>query len=199
MTGPPSSTLSLRRISLVAVGLSLTVLLVATGVTYVISQQAPHLVDVTSKNLSKRWKVWGTLERDITIEPLGSVFMPWRLTVPSLEGSQVRVESITVKILNGRSISGQDEVWLEYWLYTGCLSEDPASCDQSAKISSHIFYLKPDGIASSLVDIPGLVKADGSIYVFEIKNTSELTIFFGSVEYVFVFCQSTASGGECIN
>ena len=199
MTGPPSSTLPLPRISLVAVGISLTVLLVVTGAAYVISQQASDLVDVTSRNLSKRWKVWGTLERDVTIEPLGSVFMAWRLTVPTLEGSQVRVESITVKILNGRSISGQDEVWLEYWLYTGCLSEDPASCDQSAKISSHIFYLKPDGIASSLVDIPGLVKADGSIYVFEIKNTSELTIFFGSVEYVFVFCQSTASGGECVN
>jgi len=199
LTGPPSSTLPLPRISLVAVGISLTVLLVVTGAAYVISQQASDLVDVTSRNLSKRWKVWGTLERDVTIEPLGSVFMAWRLTVPTLEGSQVRVESITVKILNGRSISGQDEVWLEYWLYTGCLSEDPASCDQSAKISSHIFYLKPDGIASSLVDIPGLVKADGSIYVFEIKNTSELTIFFGSVEYVFVFCQSTASGGECVN
>jgi hypothetical protein len=188
-----------RRISLAVVALSLTALLVVTGVTNVISQQASDLVDVTSRNLSKRWKVWGTLARDVNIEPSGSVFMAWRLTVPTLEGSQVRVESITVKILNGRSISGQDEVWLEYWLYTGCLTEDPASCDQSAKISSHIFYLKPDGIASSLVDIPGLVKADGSIYVFEIKNTSNLTIFFGSVEYVFVFCQSTASGGECIN
>lgn len=169
-------------------------------VAHVMSQNEALLV-FTSRNLSKRWKVWGTMGKDVEIGPKGSFFAAWKLSISNLDGwTAVRVDSMSIKVLNGRSESGQGEVWLEYWLYTRCVDgNDTSSCEQSAKVTSHVFFLKPDGLVSDLIDISTLVRADESIYILEIRNTSKLTAMFGSIEYLVILCQGGPQGLECIN
>lgn len=177
-------------------------LALAIQVPYLLSHYQPGVfLQIGSPNLSKRWKVWGIIEKNVVVEPGASFFTAWKLTVPDLEGwISVKVDSIFIKVLNGRSESGEGEVWLEYWLYSGCDSSDqPGSCGLSAKMASHVFYLKPDGLVSDLIDIQEAIKADGSIYILEIRNISKLTARFGSIEYLFVFCRANLpGGGSCI-
>jgi hypothetical protein len=133
---------------------------------------------VQLKTDSARYKVWGYIGQQVTIE--ADDRFSWKFELTPTEN--YHTDSFFIMLLNGRSANGMEgPVWFEIYL-------------NGAKVSAQIVYLHATGPRSLIMDINDFIQPYTS-YTLQIVNTGKISAYFESIEFLAMTCTTTVACG----